>query len=350
VPRPGLVIVWRITEHCDLGCRFCGYSRHLRRPRLSADPDEVLAFGAVLGEYAASHGRDVLVSWLGGEPLRWPPLLAVSHTFIHEYGLRLGVTTNGTALASETVRRRIAEDFDQLTLSLDGLGVAHDQLRDAPGLFAHLRESLMRLRELTAALGQGPLLRVNTILMRDNVYAFEDLCRAVTAWGVDELTFNALGGRERPEFFPDHALRPEQIEWFRRALPGIRARLAPSGLRILASERYLERLEASARHRPLPVTDCQPGQRFLFIDERGFAAPCSYTVSGYGVHLSELRTPNDLRQLPLRLAERKRRQMLAPCVDCPSTQVFGKFSVEGRAEDQQPTTQALRHSTHEATI
>ncbi len=325
MPGSELVVVWRITEHCDLGCGFCAYSRRPRRPRRSADPIQILAFGALLQDYAATFQRDVLVSWLGGEPLRWPQLFEISHAFKREFNLRLGVTTNGTALKSEPIRRHLVEDFDQLTISVDGLGAFHDQCRDAPGLFEQLRLNILSLREMKIRARRGPLLRVNTILMRDNICAFEQLCETVAAWGIEELTFNALGGRDRPEFFPEHSLRPEDVEWFRESLPGIRARVGEKGLRLLGSERYLKRLAASANNYQLLITDCRPGQQFLFIDERGLVAPCSFTTQEYGLSLKDFRTPDDLHQLPARLAESKRNQLLACCHDCPSTQVFGKF-------------------------
>ena len=104
-----LVLDWRTTEGCDLACPFCACSRDLRRPRAAANPDGVLRFGALLGEYARAYRRSILVSWLGREPLLWKPLLGLSHTFKHEVGLRVSVTTNGTALDSEPVRRRIVE-------------------------------------------------------------------------------------------------------------------------------------------------------------------------------------------------------------------------------------------------
>jgi len=321
-----LVVVWRITEACDLGCHFCAYSRRLRRPRATADPKQVLAFGELLSEHARVDSREVLVSWLGGEPLHWPPVWELSSVFAHAFGLRVGVTTNGAALKSAEARQRLVDDFAEVTLSLDGLGAVHDELRAAPGLFEQLRASVKSLRDLRTRLGRGPRLRVNTILMRDNVRAFEDLCREAAGWGVEELTFNALGGRDRPEFFPDHSLRPQDVEWFRQALPGIRTRMAELGLRILGSERYLGRLEATVRHHVLPIADCRPGQQFLFVDERGLVSPCSYTTHGYGVHLSELRTVNAVRELPQRLAQKRRAQPLGVCQDCPSTQVFGKFS------------------------
>src|SRR5258706_15484690 len=93
-----LVVVWRITEACDLDCWFCEYARRHERARASARVDNVLAFGASLGRYAASAGREVLVSWLGGEPLLWPPLQRVDRVLHDEFGLQLGLTTNGTHL------------------------------------------------------------------------------------------------------------------------------------------------------------------------------------------------------------------------------------------------------------
>jgi len=321
-PRSTLILVWRITEACDLACPFCAYDRNLRRPRASADPEQVLAFGAVLGKYAQTYSRNILVSWLGGEPLRWPPLFEISRTFKHDYHLRLSATTNGTALASEKTRRALAENFDELTLSLDGLGSTHDELRGAPGLFAQLRASIAALRACAPRLR----LRVNTLLLRDNIAAFPALCETLADWGIAELTFNALGGRDRPEFYPDHCLRPEQLTAFRASLPALRARLAPRGLALLGSDSYLDRLSASARNYQLPITSCSPGQNFLFIDEHGFVSPCSFTTAGYGIRLGELHTPADLHQLPALFAERQRLQRLAVCDDCPSTQVFGKFS------------------------
>jgi len=337
-PASKLVVVWRITEHCNLGCHFCAYSRRLRRPRGLADSDQVLAFGALLGQYAAASSRAILVSWLGGEPLRWPPVFEISHIFKRNYHLRLGVTTNGAALNSPTVRQRLVEDFDELTISLDGLGAVHDQLRGAPGLFERLRANIAHLSALKAHVGYGPRLRVNTILMRDNIQDFEDLCRMLAEWGVEELTFNALGGRDRPEFYPAHRLLPEHIEWFRAALPAIRARLAQRGLTILGSEHYLNRITAWAHNLQSPISNCHPGQHFLFIDERGFVSPCSFTTRGYGLHLSEIRSPADLHQLPRLFAARQHQQMLTPCLDCPSTQVFGKFDYSQLEDYPLPTT------------
>src|SRR5512134_498073 len=90
-----LLVIWRVTEACDLGCAYCEYRRGLRQPRRSAEAGAVLAFGRVLAEYAEVTGREVMISWLGGEPLLWPPLWDVSATLRREHKLALSLTTSG---------------------------------------------------------------------------------------------------------------------------------------------------------------------------------------------------------------------------------------------------------------
>src|SRR4051794_105118 len=99
-PAPDLVVIWRITEACALGCRFCAYSKALGGERRSADPHAVLAFGKVLAAEQRESSRSILVSWLGGEPLQWPAIRSVVHAFNQDLGLRQGLITAGPPLAS----------------------------------------------------------------------------------------------------------------------------------------------------------------------------------------------------------------------------------------------------------
>jgi MoaA/NifB/PqqE/SkfB family radical SAM enzyme len=235
------------------------------------------------------------------------------------------VTTNGTPLDTHAAREHIVADYDEITFSLDGVGPFNDAVRGAPGLYERLGANIVALNELAARRGRGPRVRVNTILMRDNLHELEALCRSLAAWGVHELTFNTLGGRERPDFYPDHRLLPEHSAWLRQALPGLRQRAAQLGLRIRGSAAYLDRIEHTARGQPLPAGDCAPGRAFLFIDEAGTIGPCSFTTADYGLPMSEVKTANDLRTLPARFAARRQTQPLPACSDCCCTEVWGKF-------------------------
>jgi MoaA/NifB/PqqE/SkfB family radical SAM enzyme len=115
-----VIVVWRVTERCNLACGFCAYDRRLARPRADAEPGAVLAFGGRTAAYQRRTGDQVLVSWLGGEPLLWRPLAGLTAALTGELGLRVSVTTNGTALASPAVRAHLLEHYSEVTVSVDG--------------------------------------------------------------------------------------------------------------------------------------------------------------------------------------------------------------------------------------
>jgi AdoMet-dependent heme synthase len=321
-----LVVVWRITQRCNLGCPFCAYDRRLARARRDAEPAEVLRFGAVLAEHQRATGQSVLVSWIGGEPLLWRPLGELTTEFTRTFGLAVSTTTNGTTLGAPEVRRHLLEHYAELTVSVDGIGAVHDRLRGWPGGFASLRRNVSALASEKRMAGGGPRLRANVVLMRDTVAGFERLCGELADWGIEEITFNQLGGNDRPEFFPAHRFLPEQVDGLAAELPGLRARLAAAGVQLDGGDGYLRRIHASARGKKLPVDDCHPGSHFLFISERGITAPCSFTAQGCGVPLREVDSAEALLQLPGRFGEARRRTCPTACEDCLSTQVFEKFT------------------------
>jgi MoaA/NifB/PqqE/SkfB family radical SAM enzyme len=122
-------------------------------------------------------------------------------------------------------------------------------------------------------------------------------------------------------------MRPQDVTTLSLLLPALRAALAARGVSLCGNAQYLERIAASASGRRIAVADCAPGECFLFIDERGRVAPCSFTTQELGFPLDDIRTLDDLRRLPARFADARRRMPAPACGDCPSTQVFAKFAV-----------------------
>ena len=78
----------------------------------------------------------------------------------------------------------------------------------------------------------GPRLRANVVLMRNTIADFEALCMELAGWGIAEITFNQLGGRDRPEFFPAHRLLPDDAAWLTSEIPRLRARLNGLGVQL----------------------------------------------------------------------------------------------------------------------
>ena len=221
LPAPDLVVIWRISEACALGCHFCAYSRTLGGLRRSADhrggPGIRQGPGRRAAGVVAVDPRELArrrTAPVARDPTRVVPV------FDRDLGLRQGLATAGPPLASARLRAMIIGHVEQLTISIDGLGPFHDRVRGCPGLFERLRAIVARLRSEDPA--GAVYLRVNTVLMRGNIAGFGRFCEEMAAWGFHELTFNPLGGRDRPEFFPDNRLLPDQVRRFADELPGLR--------------------------------------------------------------------------------------------------------------------------------
>lgn len=320
-----MIVVWRVTTHCNLACPFCAYDRRLPFTRTHADPGAIRQFLGILASYQNVSGDSVLVSWLGGEPLLWPMLPDLTR-YATSLGLRVSATTNGTTLGSATVRLHLVNHYSELTISLDAPDATHDVLRSSPGLFESLRKNVSELSHTRHATARPMKIRVNTVLLRSTIALFPEIAREVASWGVDELTFNILGGRDRPEYFSNQRPQPEQLAEFAHQLLSLRRELAPRGVVVAGSPAYLDRLHASASGTPRPITDCGPAERFLFIDEHGSVSPCSFTSGDLSVPLAGIQSVSDLASLPARLTSTRTDCRPRVCEDCPSTQVFEKFA------------------------
>jgi MoaA/NifB/PqqE/SkfB family radical SAM enzyme len=321
-----MIVLWRVTERCNFGCSFCAYDRGLRFVRHDVTAQVAERFGRLLGEWSRATGESVLLSWLGGEPTLWPPLFAVSEMLKHDYGIAISATTNGSTLHRPDVRSHILDSFAELTVSIDGLVESHDRVRRAPGSWARISEYLPTLIAERDAQQRPLKLRANIVLMGPTLAEFPDLCHTLADWGIDEITFNQLGGRDRPEFYPGNRLSANDVAALRQAVPALRDALSDRGTRLCSNETYLDRIAASTIGEPLRVEDCAPGERFLFIDERGMIAPCSFTADSYGVPITDIATIGDLMDLPERFRQARTVGRSADCDDCPSTQIFSKFA------------------------
>ncbi|HVE52331.1 MAG TPA: radical SAM protein, partial [Ramlibacter sp.] len=175
-----MIVVWRVTQRCNLTCPFCEWDRSLPRERTDAVPARVLRFARVLADYQREAADPVLLSWLGGEPTLWAPLHDLAPR-LKDLGMAQSTTTNGTTLASPKVQALVLRNFRELTVSVDGFPDFHDRLRGMSDGFRRLREGVVQLaakRASPAALK----LRVNVVLMRHNLGHFAQLCDALAGW------------------------------------------------------------------------------------------------------------------------------------------------------------------------
>ncbi|MFE9823373.1 radical SAM protein [Streptomyces sp. NPDC005791] len=137
-PPPLSSLSLNVMQACNLSCGHCyadegkfgGEARAMTRQTAFAAVDRLLA--------EASPGADVVVGFMGGEPMLARDLVHEVVAFAERAGaaaghrVRFALTTNLTSVRPEDARL-FAEHPFTVTVSLDGDRAGHDALRKAPG-------------------------------------------------------------------------------------------------------------------------------------------------------------------------------------------------------------------------
>lgn len=316
------VVVVRVNTHCSLGCLYCGFSRDVHRPRIAIPTQAFLRFAEVLSDFQLRQHRPVMVSLLGGEPYQWSDWESVALRLV-QLGLKVSATTNGLALEDPRIAQQVVRYMDEITFSIDGLSYLHDSLRAMPGMHQRLEQIVQRV--IALRVDRRPLIRVNSVLTRHNIDQFESFAHQMADWGADQLTYNQLGGNDRPSFYPHNRLLETQIKNFRKAFPRWQSDLRRRGLDLRGSDGYLHRIECTSRSEAIAIEDCSPADGFLFVDELGRASPCSFTSDSLGVAIDTLTNAAAIESLTERWQQQRKQSRPKACDDCHATHIHSKF-------------------------
>lgn len=127
-PRP--IVVWNCTRRCNLHCLHCYSSAYRQGSTAGAmDTQDGKAFIRDLADF----GVPVLL-FSGGEPLLRKDIFELA-CFAREQGIRTVLSTNGT-LINESVAKEINRiGFEEVGISLDGIGTTNDYFRGKEGAY-----------------------------------------------------------------------------------------------------------------------------------------------------------------------------------------------------------------------
>jgi radical SAM protein with 4Fe4S-binding SPASM domain len=158
--RRPLVLVWELTQACELACKHC---RADARP--GRHPDELTtAEGRQLLDDARAFGEGQLMVLSGGDPLARDDVVELVE-YGTDLGLRMTLTPSGTAsLTADRLGALADAGLRRMALSVDGAdAAAHDGFRGESGSF----ESTMAAAETARELGIP--LQINTTVCVETV-------------------------------------------------------------------------------------------------------------------------------------------------------------------------------------
>jgi MoaA/NifB/PqqE/SkfB family radical SAM enzyme len=170
----------KLTSRCNLRCRMCSYWRTTWEKTLSTE-----RWKGVLEELGALGCRKVHFS--GGEVfLRRDFLDLVEHA--SALGMKVNMTTNGTLLNRERIRRLVRARPNSISLSLDGPRArVHDAIRGVPGSFRRTCRSIRQIHRQGDEFGRRPAVRLNFVLQKKNYRHSVEMVELARALEVVEL-------------------------------------------------------------------------------------------------------------------------------------------------------------------
>jgi radical SAM protein with 4Fe4S-binding SPASM domain len=172
--RRPVVLVWELTQACDLTCDHCRADAHPER-----HPDELTTReGMALLEDARSFGEGQLVVLSGGDPLKRDDAVELVE-YGDDIGLRVTMTPSGTrSLTTENVHRLADAGLRRIALSIDGASKeTHDAFRGEEGSFDET------LRAADDARDAGLPLQVNTTVCAETVGELPGIAEIVEELG-----------------------------------------------------------------------------------------------------------------------------------------------------------------------
>ncbi len=159
------LIAWEVTRSCNLSCRHC---------RASAEkgpyPGELTTSqGKALVDDIAAFANPVLIM-TGGDPLMREDIWELAEYAIHQAGLRVVMSPNGTLVTPEAARKMKEVGIPRISISIDfPTAEMHDEFRGVTGAFEGA------VRGVKTALEAGVQVQINSTITKLNVDFLDDL-------------------------------------------------------------------------------------------------------------------------------------------------------------------------------
>ncbi len=187
--------VFDITNRCNLNCLHC-YSSEQQEELTTTDVYHVLDKLSTAGVGIIDFG--------GGEPLLRTDIFDIL-TYSKQLGFYTSISTNGTLLDENCVKRLKTLGIDHVCISLDGAKPeTHDHIRDKKGTYEKT------IRGINNSVHAGINTQISTVFMKSNINEVVDMYNLLESLHFDGWYVYDFAPAGRGKELQQEVLTPEQ--------------------------------------------------------------------------------------------------------------------------------------------
>ncbi len=266
IPEDGGRVLWQITNVCNYTCDYCIFA---------SGPEKIdgeLSTEEVIRALDGLKGRDFThIKFTGGEPFVRKDLVDILQHATN-LGLIVDVSTNASRITSEKAEKLASMGLNMVHVSVDGHTKALQEGIRGNNTYDRT------LRGLHNIIEQGIYVRVGTVLFTGNDQYVREMVEFCAEQGVNELAFSIMKPAGR--IAGDHSL-----------VTRVNCGNLAGQIEALAEE-YTGKIKV--RHNFTSHSNqngegtCPGATKFLYIDNFGRLAPCTWVVERTSAYQSGL--------------------------------------------------------------
>ena len=269
-----LLVIWEVSQACDLACVHCRASAMSARSPLELSTEE----GYRLLDEVRRFGNPMMV-FTGGDPLKRPDIYDLIR-YSASIGLRTNITPSATPLLTgSAIVRFKACGVSRMAISLDGPDAeTHDSFRGVPGVFDRAMFALRQAQHI------GLETQLQTTVTKRNLHTLGRIAELAATYDVKmwSLFFLIVTGRAQA----DDDLSGEDYEKVFEFLYEI-SKIAPFQVKTTEAMHYrryvAQRLKAevgpaaaAARAVVYRTAGVSDGKGFVFVSHTGEIFPSGF--------------------------------------------------------------------------
>ena len=266
IPEHGGRILWQITNVCNYYCSYCIFASGPEKINGELSTAKIIKAVNELKEQGFTH-----IKFTGGEPFVRHDLVDILQ---HACNLRMvvDVSTNASFITEDKAKRLASMGLNMVHVSIDGhTKKIHEEVRGGKTY----EKTLQGLNHLVE---QGMYVRVGTVLFSGNDQCLREMIVFCAERGVKEVAFSIMepAGRIAGDYSSVTQINKQNLR------ETIEALAREYGEKIKVRHNFMSHITWTGEG------TCPGARKFLYIDNVGRIAPCTWVVEKSNIYQSNL--------------------------------------------------------------